>query len=60
MDYQKARNMGSLLLLDAPSHMQFGIDNQEWQQTGPLFKGVKCIPPGAHYVHYALADEGYQ
>ena len=30
MDYQKARNMGSLLLLDAPSHMQFGIDNQAW------------------------------
>lgn len=49
---------GSLLLLDAPSGMQFGIDNQFWQ-IGPLFKGVKLIPKGAHFVYYALKDEEY-
>ena len=34
---------GSLLLLDAPKDMQFGINNQFWQ-IGPKFKGVKFIP----------------
>eukprot|EP00347_Sterkiella_histriomuscorum_P015680 403356101 len=38
--------------------MQFGIDNQYWQ-TGPNFKGIKLIPPGAHYVYYALQDEEF-
>jgi len=49
---------GSLLLLDAPTGIQFGIDNQFWQ-TGPLFRGVKLIPPGAHFVYYALKDEEF-
>ena len=43
MDGNQARRLGSILLLDAPASMQFGIDNQTWI-TGPLFKGVKCIP----------------
>ena len=38
--------------------MQFGIDNQYWQ-TGPNFKGLKVIPPGAHYVYYSLKDEEF-
>ncbi|CDW90609.1 UNKNOWN [Stylonychia lemnae] len=38
--------------------MQFGIDNQYWQ-IGPNFKGVKVIPPGAHYVYYSLKDEEF-
>jgi A1 cistron-splicing factor AAR2 len=58
MDSFKARALGSLLLLDAPAGMQFGIDNQCWE-IGPLFKGVKCIPPGAHFIHFALKDEEY-
>ena len=49
---------GFLLLLNAPEGMQFGIDNQFWQ-TGPAFKGVKLIPPGAHFVYFALKDEAY-
>jgi len=59
MDGEQARRLGSVLLLDAPAHMQFGIDNQIWV-TGPMFKGVKCIPPGAHFVYFALKDEDYQ
>ena len=58
MEGEKARKLGSLLLLDAPEGMQFGIDNQVWQ-TGPLFKGVKCIPSGAHFVYYSLKDEDF-
>ena len=42
-----------------PPSMQFGIDNQYWE-TGPLFKGVKLIPPGSHYVYFSLKDEDYQ
>ena len=30
MDANQARRLGSLLLLDAPEGMQFGIDNQIW------------------------------
>ena len=51
--------MGYLLLLNAPAGMQFGIDNQAWQ-TGPKFSGVKLIPPGPHFVFFALADENFQ
>ena len=50
--------MGSLLLLNAPQGMQFGIDNQYWT-VGPLFKGVKLIPKGTHFVYFALKDEQY-
>lgn len=55
----KIREYGFLLLLDAPKGIQFGIDNQYWQ-TGPLFQGVKLLPPGAHYAYYSLADEDHQ
>lgn len=58
MDFQAARKLGSLLLLDCPKDALFGIDNQQWH-TGPKFKGVKCIPPGAHFAHIALKDEDY-
>ncbi|KAJ3070709.1 a1-alpha2 repression [Podochytrium sp. JEL0797] len=41
-----------MLLLDAPKDLSFGIDINEWE-TGPLFKGLKLIPPGFHFVHYS-------
>jgi A1 cistron-splicing factor AAR2 len=49
---------GTLLLLNSPEEMEFGIDNQCWK-IGKKFKGVKLIPEGAHYVHYSLKDEEY-
>ena len=55
---EKISEMGFLLLLNAPQQMQFGIDNQYWT-IGHLFKGVKLIPSGAHFVYYALKDEEY-
>ncbi len=48
-----------LLLLDVPQNIQFGIDNTFWK-TGNKFKGVKLIPPGAHFVYYSLQSENYQ
>ena len=29
-------------------------------EVGDKFKGFKLIPPGAHFFHYTLADEGHQ
>ena len=55
---QSIKQLGFLLLLNAPEGMQFGIDNQYWQ-TGPRFSGVKMIPPGSHFVYFALKDEQY-
>ncbi|KAJ2851803.1 hypothetical protein IWW36_000764 [Coemansia brasiliensis] len=42
-----------LVILDAPVGIEFGIDLDTWK-TGPLFKGIKMIPPGIHYVHYSV------
>lgn len=43
-----------LLVLDAPQNqLEFGIDVNCWN-TGPRFKGIKFIPPGAHFVYYSL------
>ncbi|KAG0010494.1 a1-alpha2 repression [Entomortierella chlamydospora] len=43
-----------LLVLDAPhNQLEFGIDVNCWN-TGPRFRGIKIIPPGAHFVYYSL------
>lgn len=41
-----------LLFLEAPPNLEFGIDYNAWT-IGPLFKGVKLIPPGLHFVYYS-------
>ncbi|KAK9115803.1 hypothetical protein Sjap_014750 [Stephania japonica] len=41
----------TLLLLDVPQFTLFGVDTQMFS-VGPLFKGVKMIPPGPHFVYY--------
>ncbi|KAL5463941.1 hypothetical protein EMCRGX_G032893 [Ephydatia muelleri] len=47
-----------LVLLDVPEKVEFGIDYNCWN-VGPLFKGVKMIPPGLHFVFYsAVSREG--
>lgn len=43
-----------LVLLDVPEKVEFGIDYNCWN-VGPLFKGVKMIPPGLHFVFYRSA-----
>ena len=42
---------GTFIFLDVPPGMEFGIDLKIWT-TGDQFKGVKMIPPGAHYIHF--------
>jgi A1 cistron-splicing factor AAR2 len=51
MDADEARKRASLLCLDVPQGTLFGVDLQAWT-TGPLFKGVKIIPPGTHIFYY--------
>jgi A1 cistron-splicing factor AAR2 len=49
---------GSLLLLNCPTFMQFGIDYSSWT-VGDKFKGIKLIPDGPHFIHYSLKEEEY-
>ncbi|MCO5582539.1 hypothetical protein L7F22_036436 [Adiantum nelumboides] len=42
----------SLLVLDMPPNTFLGFDLHVLS-VGPLFKGVKMIPPGPHFVYYS-------
>ncbi|KAG0306071.1 a1-alpha2 repression [Dissophora globulifera] len=58
MDNDTLRNLFNagaiLLVLDAPhNQLEFGIDVNCWN-IGPRFKGIKFIPPGAHFAYYSL------
>ncbi|KAI9012700.1 A1 cistron-splicing factor [Phycomyces nitens] len=64
MDQQTANALfehgACLLFLDAPPNLEFGIDYHAWT-IGPLFKGVKMIPPGLHFIYFsATSKEGLQ
>ncbi|KAI7871351.1 A1 cistron-splicing factor [Spinellus fusiger] len=49
-----------LLFFDAPANLEFGIDYHAWT-IGPLFKGIKMIPPGLHFIYFsATSKEGLQ
>ena len=61
MDQDTARTLfeegATLVFLDVPEGTEFGIDCNSWE-VGPLFKGVKMIPPGFHFIYYrANSDE---
>lgn len=58
-EQSKEAATGTLLLLNSPRNLRLGIDHQSWQ-IGAKFKGIKAIPPGPHYVHYSLEEEGHQ
>lgn len=59
MDPEKALELvkqgASLLLLDVPQYTLLGIDTQFFT-VGPVFKGIKMIPPGPHFVYYSSAS----
>lgn len=42
-----------LLLLDVPPSFEVGIDGASWA-VGPLFKGLKMVPPGLHFLYYRV------
>ena len=54
--YENRRNLGTLLLLNSPKKMQFGIDLSQWV-IGEKFMGIKLIPIGIHYVSFSLSEE---
>ena len=56
LSYENRRNMGTLLLLNSPKKMQFGIDLSQWV-IGEKFMGIKLIPIGIHYISFSLSDE---
>ena len=43
----RASHGGTLLCLDVPAGVEFGLDCTVWA-VGPKFKGVKMVPPGLH------------
>ncbi|KAK5581533.1 hypothetical protein RB653_001568 [Dictyostelium firmibasis] len=60
MDNEKAKELNekyaTLLILDVPEGSSIGIDNKVWT-SGPMFKGVKMLPPGVHMFHCTSSNE---
>ncbi|KAF2070871.1 hypothetical protein CYY_007807 [Polysphondylium violaceum] len=60
MDNNKAckqtKEYATLLFLDVPVGTTIGCDNMSWS-SGPLFKGIKMIPPGVHMFHCTASNE---
>ena len=56
LSYEKRRNLGTLLPLNSPKKMQFGIDLSQWV-IGDKFMGIKLIPIGVHYISFSLSEE---
>ncbi|XP_032825891.1 protein AAR2 homolog isoform X3 [Petromyzon marinus] len=56
MDQETAQRLYAegafLVFLGVPEGTEFGIDYNTWE-VGPLFKGIKMIPPGMHFVHFS-------
>ena len=55
MDQDVAKKLffegATLLVLDMPIGSEFGIDYNAWK-TGEMFRGVKMIPHGLHFVYF--------
>ncbi|KAL6325979.1 hypothetical protein AAG906_038471 [Vitis piasezkii] len=49
------QNGATLLLLDVPQFTLIGIDTLMFS-VGPVFKGIKMIPPGPHFVYYSSSN----
>ncbi|URE47824.1 AAR2 protein [Musa troglodytarum] len=60
MDQEAALDLvkkgATLLLLDVPQFTLFGIDTQMFS-VGPMFKGMKMIPPGTHFIYYSPSSK---
>ena len=56
LSYKNRMNLGTLLLLNSPKKMQFGIDLSQWV-IGEKFMGIKLIPIGIHYISFSLSEE---
>lgn len=47
---------GTLVFLGVPEGTEFGIDMKSWNTAGD-FRGIKMIPPGIHFIHYAAVSK---
>ena len=56
LSYENRKKLGTLLLLNPPKKMQFGIDLSQWV-IGEKFLGIKLIPFGIHYISFSLSNE---
>ncbi|XP_049851335.1 protein AAR2 homolog [Schistocerca gregaria] len=56
-----SRQTSSLGSSDVPvnGYFEIGIDLNSWT-AGPMFKGIKLIPPGIHFVFYRQLDEALE
>ncbi|KAL9230076.1 hypothetical protein vseg_005468 [Gypsophila vaccaria] len=58
MEVEKAAELvkhgSTLLFLDVPQFTLIAIDTQVFS-AGPVFKGIKMIPPGVHFVFYSAS-----
>ena len=46
---ERVRASGTVVCLELPEQHEFGLDLRTYT-TGPLFRGMKLIPPGRHFV----------
>ncbi|XP_042433499.1 protein AAR2 homolog isoform X8 [Zingiber officinale] len=60
MDQETALDLvkkgSTVLLLDVPQFTLLGIDTQMFS-VGPMFKGIKMIPPGIHFIYYSSSNK---
>ena len=54
--YEQFMSLGVLVLLDSPQHIELGFDNLSIK-VGSMFKGIKMVPFGVHYLHFSLPEE---
>ena len=45
----------AIVLIDVPPGTEIGIDMNSWN-VGEKFLGIKCIPPGIHFVYYSSVN----
>lgn len=48
-----------LIILGIPSGTEFGIDLTAYK-VGEMFRGIKMIPPGPHYIYTAVGDSAHR
>lgn len=52
---KRFENGAFLIIVGIPSDTEFGMDLTT-HQVGEMFRGIKMIPPGPHFVYTAASD----
>lgn len=48
-----------VIVVGIPSGIEFGIDLTTYK-VGEMFRGIKMIPPGPHYIYTAAGDSAHR